>query len=167
MFPPGTQIHDYMMSAETYALTRALHIVNSWSLEFRYPPILEALIIHPIVKSGDGSSPSNFRPSSSSSLVFLGRADNKGHAQQSGRKWSVHSTASFTTTFPPTAFSSQHCFRPRHSTETALLPKTDDILSATDSGKVSLCLIDLSKCFDVIDHQFILRKLALYNIDTA
>ena len=45
----------------------------------------------------------------------------------------------------------QHGFRPRHSTETALLSVTDSILAATDRGEISmLCLLDLSKCFDVI-----------------
>ena len=29
------------------------------------------------------------------------------------------------------------------------------------------CLIDLSKCFDVIDHKIILEKLALYGIETS
>ena len=49
--------------------------------------------------------------------------------------------------------SAQHGFRPRHSTETALLSVTDSILAATDRGEISmLCLIDLSKCFDVINH---------------
>ena len=46
--------------------------------------------------------------------------------------------------------SSQHGFRPRHSTETSLLSVTEYILAATDRGVLSmLCLLDLSKCFFV------------------
>ena len=44
---------------------------------------------------------------------------------------------------------------------------TDSILSATDQGHISiLCLIDLSKCFDVIDHEKLLEKLQLLGVDT-
>ena len=61
----------------------------------------------------------------------------------------------------------QHGFRPRHSTETALLSVTDGILAATDRGEISLlCLIDLSKCFDVIDHELLLDKLTLLGVET-
>ena len=61
----------------------------------------------------------------------------------------------------------QHGFRPHHSTETALVTAADHILTAADSGEISLmCLIDLSKCFDVIDHDVLLSKLCMYGIDT-
>ena len=64
--------------------------------------------------------------------------------------------------------SSQHGFRPRHSTETALTTISDHILSANDRGEISLlCLLDLSKCFDVIDHAKLLKKLRAQGIDTS
>ena len=61
---------------------------------------------------------------------------------------------------------SQHGFRSNHSTETALLTVSDHILSATDRQDITLlCLLDLSKCFDVIDHAKLLSKLQTYSID--
>ena len=58
---------------------------------------------------------------------------------------------------------------PRHSAETALISIPDHILSANDRGEMSLslCLLDLSRCFDVIDHAKLLTKLELYGIDTT
>ena len=68
----------------------------------------------------------------------------------------------------PLLASSQHGFRPRHSTKTALLSVSDHILAATDRGEISrLCILDLSKCFDVIDHELLMQKLMLHGIETT
>ena len=54
----------------------------------------------------------------------------------------------------------QSAYRQHHSTETALLRITTDILNASDRGLVStLVLLDLSAAFDTIDHQLLLERL--------
>ena len=46
----------------------------------------------------------------------------------------------------------QSGFRPRHSTETAVLHVLSDILTAVDSGDAAaLALLDLSAAFDTVD----------------
>ena len=47
-----------------------------------------------------------------------------------------------------------------HSTETALLKLTNDIMETTDSGKITiLTVLDMSAAFDTLDHATLLHRL--------
>ncbi len=61
----------------------------------------------------------------------------------------------------------QHGFRPRLSTETALTVITNKILNNMDSKKTSiLTLCDLSQASDSVRHENLLHKCAKLNVDS-
>ena len=59
----------------------------------------------------------------------------------------------------------QYGFRKKHSTYMALINLIDKISSGTDSNSfnIGIC-IDLSKAFDTIDHNILLKKRNCYGI---
>ena len=62
----------------------------------------------------------------------------------------------------------QSAFRSGHSTETALIRITDEILFKMDNGKVTgLVFVDFLKAFDVINHNPLLKKLYIWKSDDS
>ena len=60
---------------------------------------------------------------------------------------------------------SQYGFRSNRSTSMALLELIEEITSAVDNKKCTICVfIDLKKAFDTIDHKLLLTKLEHYGI---
>ena len=62
-------------------------------------------------------------------------------------------------------FNLQFGFRCQHSTEHAIVELADKILNGFSEEKYTLgVFIDLSKAFDTVDHQILLKKLSLYGV---
>ena len=62
-------------------------------------------------------------------------------------------------------FNLQFGFRCQHSTEHAIVELVDKILNGFSEDKYTLrVFIDLSKAFDTVDQQILLKKLSLYGV---
>ena len=118
-----------------------------------FPTPCKAAIVRPLLKKQnlDQNILKNFRPVSN--LSFLSKVIEKAVLQQLLEYLNAHSLLC----------SNQSAYRSSHSTETALLKVTSDILLALDSGHVSLLtLLDLSAAFDTVDHEILFKTLNTY-----
>ena len=118
-----------------------------------FPTLLKTSLVRPKLKKPDLKPDllANYRPIAN--IPFLSKVLEKSAAIQ------VHNYLNDNDLFPAL----QSAYRKYHSTETALLRVTDDILKTLDTnGEVILVLIDLSAAFDTLDHQILLARLRKY-----
>ena len=133
-----------------------LRIINKSIATETVPPTWKSAIVIPVYKRNDPSLASNFRPITL--VPAICKVMEKIVHQQL-----VHYLRD------QCLFSiDQHGFMSDHSTSTALLTVTDEILNGMDRSEVTLLtLIDLSRCFDVVDHSTLLTKLQQLQISTG
>ena len=119
-----------------------------------FPDSLKIAKATPIFKSGDKDNVSNYRPISTlpvfskvSEIIMYNRLYN--HLDSKGL-----------------LYEKQFGFQRNNSTEHAMLQLTRDITDSFEKVEYTLGgFIDLSKAFDTVDHQILIKKLQYYRID--
>ena len=133
-----------------------LRIINTSLVTETVPESWKRAEVLPLHKRSDPSDPANFRPITIVSVICK-IIEKVVHIQLTTYLTDQHLLSD-----------DQHGFMSNHSTSTALLEMTDEILKGMDRSEISLlALLDLSRCFDVVDHSTILRKLDLLQVRTG
>ena len=129
-------------------------IINTSIVTGKVPIEWKYSIVNPLYKDGDVNEPCNFRPISL--LCIMSKVLEKVVSEQLCDYLETNNILSNT----------QHGFRKHLSTETALTKICERIYANIDENKISLLtLCDLSKAFDSVSHELLIKKMMNYGID--
>lgn len=119
-----------------------------------YPECLKLALVHPVFKSGNSKMLNNYRP-----ISVLPAMNKIFESLLAVRLTSFLNANNF-------FYRNQHGFRKAASTEVAVLELMDELSESIDQKKqlAGALFLDLSKAFDTINHELLLKKMDAYGI---
>ncbi|CAF2088983.1 unnamed protein product [Rotaria magnacalcarata] len=145
----------YLKDSSNIMYKYLLTIINTSINTGVCPKQWKEAIVKPLHKNGDSSLPSNFRPISL--LPILSKILEKAVADQLIMYLESNNLIS----------NCQYGYRHHLSTELALLKITEEVYKAIENKEICLLtLLDLSKAFDTVNPELLLRKLLEINVST-
>ena len=151
------RISSYILKHCADELTPILYVIFNQSLsKCSLPNDWLKANICPVYKKGNRSNVTNYRPIS---LTFI--------CAKIMEQIIYHSIMDHLNQ-NNILIENQHGFRSNHSCVTQLITLTEDISSALDHQKqIDIILLDLSKAFDTVPHEWLLTKLRYYRINDS
>ena len=151
------RISTSFLKKYSYILAKPLTLLINQSLEYGiFPEQLKTAKVLPIYKENDLNinDVSSYRPISI--LPSFSKVYEKIVHIQLYSYFTMHNLF----------YDHQYGFRKNHSTEYAALELHDMLIQYLDKGKIPISIfIDLSKAFDTIDHDILLKKMSFYGIN--
>ena len=143
------------LSANVIAPT-LLFIINKSIYTGKFPRDWKEAKVKPLFKNGSKEDVNNYRPISILPTI-----------SKLIEKWVESQFFKYLNEFN-LLYKSQSGFRPKHSTESALILMTGSWLKAINEGKIVGCvLVDFCKAFDLVDHHILLKKLKCYKCNDS
>ena len=148
------EISTALLKTVQHELAPSITLVINESLKTGiFPDKLKIAKVIPVYKKGEDNVFNNYRPISL--LPSISKIFETVIYKQLYEHIQVHNILT----------DSQYGFRKSHSTEYTAIELVDRIMRALDKKKIPFNIyIDLSKAFDMIDHQTIFTKLSYYGI---
>ncbi len=144
-----------LKQVESEIMKPLLKIINTSIEKNSIPKNWKTAKIVPVFKSGKKDESNNYRPVSL--LPACSKLLEKVVEAQLRKCLDDHNIL----------YRNQYGFRPKHSTEHAVIKFVENIYNRKAQGRQTISIFaDLKKAFDTVDHEILCKKLELYNIDS-
>ena len=137
-------------------LPAVTHVINLSILHRKFPTVWKKSKVVPLYKKGDTLNPKNYRPVAIVPILskILERVVFNQMIQYLTQNSLLHPN--------------HHAYRLGHNTTTALIQMYNGWVKAVESEQlVGACMLDMSAAFDLVDHELLIKKLALYGFDDS